>query len=202
MTGARPNGRHTCAIRVRRSIALDSAGSSAIFLCSSRPAAFPVRSVPGGSGVAGNRASGWLRPGCRAGLRGSVRDCSRPPRGSWAGAVRKVLRRSRPSGAIAHIKFASCRKGVRSPLLKTHSVTPVTLHEPCQVRACHLQEAECRAIGHPGEGLSSWISWPSRAPSWRPAHRNPRPRAGGRSGRPSRAPWRAVGADGGSGSGE
>lgn len=193
MTGVRPNGRHTCVIRARHSIALDSAGSSAIFFCApAPPGRLPAHAARNGSDVSGNRASGWLRAQWRAGLRGSVRDCSRPSGGSRAVTVRKVLCGSRPGGAIAHIKFASCRKGVRSPLLKTRSVTPVTLHESCQVRACHLRGAGRLAIGHPGGGLSSRAP---QAPSGAPWARSA-VRAGERSRRPSRARWRALGAGG------
>lgn len=156
MTGARPNGRRTCAMQVTSS---DRAGLRRVqrdlFLCLSgrpRPGLRSAMSCPYGRGETG-RPVGSRRVSCGlarvcAGLCVLVRE-------GRAGTVRGLLGGSRRSGAIAHIKFASCRKGVKPPFLKTDSVTPVTRQDSCQVRACHCIGVREHAIGHVAGGLSS-----------------------------------------------
>lgn len=149
MTGARPNGRRTCAMQVASS---GRAGLRRVqrdlFLCLSGRPRLGLRSAmscPYGRGETG-RPVGSRRVSCGlarvcAGLCVLVRE-------GRAGTVRGLLGGSRRSGAIAHIKFASCRKGVKPPFLKTDSVTPVTRQDSCQVRACHCIGAREHAIGH------------------------------------------------------
>lgn len=138
-------------MRVRRSIALDSAGSSAIFFV---PGA--VRDgCPGGLPPAyGGRPQGvrTALPRARTCRRVGLRGARVRLRSGLFGTVRPVpgrrgAARVERSGmyfqgsAIAHIKFASCRKCVKYPPRKTDSVTPVTPVRSCQLRACHCGRA-------------------------------------------------------------
>lgn len=59
--------------------------------------------------------------------------------------------------AIAHIKFDTCRKRVKSPCPKTGSVTPVTLLGACQRPACHREKTERLADGQETGGLRSSV---------------------------------------------
>lgn len=59
--------------------------------------------------------------------------------------------------AIAHIKFDTCRKRVKSPCPKTGSVTPVTLLGACQRPACHRAKTERLADGQETVGLWSSV---------------------------------------------
>lgn len=167
MTGARPNGRHTCVVQVTSS---DRAGLRRVqrdLFCAHTACRHPHPGprLPACSGHW--KPDARLAPdGSRAGLLGSVRDCAPSSREGRAGTVRGLLGGSRPSGAIAHIKFASCRKGVKSPLLKTDLVTPVTQQDSCQVRACHCIGVRQRAIGHVAGGLSSSVRRVADRPSW------------------------------------
>ena len=77
------------------------------------------RQVPESDGGVARRCSG----GVRAGAGGVVPGCLPGGlRAVWAALPRRL----RSLGAIAHIKFSSCREGVRSPLHKTPLVTRVT----------------------------------------------------------------------------
>ncbi len=150
MTGARPNGRHTCVVRVMssdraglRRVQRDffvpaSALSGPAPVVPSPAPALPIRAParPAGAVCADRHGGRGARPGCRRAVHGYPEDVT-------------------PDGAIAHIKFDSCRKGVKSPLLKTDSVTPVTPHGCCQLRACHCEEADGAAEGHVVAGLTS-----------------------------------------------
>ena len=127
MTGACPNRRSSPRNTGKTSIALDSAGSSAIFF------------------VPGSRRS-------RGALKGSWKGPWQGPRGP-AGRVGRGARTGSDQGAIAHIKFTVCRKGVSAATSEKGSVTPVTLHSPCQPADPDRPDRDRRPVESAYEGL-------------------------------------------------
>lgn len=94
------------------SIALDSAGSSAIFFVRSRASAGP-------------HVSGLV------GVWGGSREVPRAASPTTPALVSRAPWDASGVGAIAHIKLTCCRSAVRTRVSKTHAVTPVTRQGPC-----------------------------------------------------------------------